>query len=246
MLSIHWFRHWDKIFWAAFTVMCIIALAGAAGNFIPFEFFLVLGLFMVIIGAGKLAEEISKYKLMNYQDDLYRKLHQLSQHLEKTFTLADSYKTKTEFRLHKLDLKRKEMENEIERRYRNLARKIIELENRVSRISKIVVERERMRFEMKEAGFAEKVLSLVKRIPRGRVTTYLEIAKTLGNPKASKAIGKVLASNAHLKSVPSHRVVRSDGKVERKRASLLRKEGVDIKKGKVNLKKHMFVFVPEI
>ncbi|MEE9323812.1 MAG: MGMT family protein [Candidatus Aenigmarchaeota archaeon] len=250
MFSLHWFRHWDKIFWIVFVVTGISAAAGGMMNLISFEFFLAFGLFMVIIGAGKLAEEISKHKLINYQDDLYRKIHQISQHLEKTFNLADSHKNKTEFRLHKLDQRRKEMEMTIESKYRDLARKIIGTENRMSRVSKILIERERRKLESGGAGFAENVLSLVKLIPRGKVTTYSEIAKTAGNHKASKAVGRVLSTNAHLKSIPLHRVVKSSGKIEgsgsRKRTSLLRKEGVKIEKGRIDLGRHMFSFVLEI
>ncbi|UCC91454.1 MAG: methylated-DNA--[protein]-cysteine S-methyltransferase [Candidatus Aenigmatarchaeota archaeon] len=250
MFSLHWFRHWDKVFWVVFVVMGIFVVAGEAIALISFEFFLVLGLFMVIIGAGKLAEEISKNRLVNYQDDLYRKIHQISQHLERTFNLADSYKNKTEFRLHKLDQRRKMIEINTEKKYRDLARKIIELENRVNRVSKIMIEREKSRFQPKGGNFAENVLSLVKQVPRGKVTTYSEIAKIAGKPKASKAIGKVIASNLHLKTVPFHRIVKSSGKVvgsdARKRTSLLRGEGVKIERGKIDLDKHMFSFVPKI
>lgn len=250
MFSLHFFRYWDKIFWIVFAVMGISVAAGGVGNLISFEFFLILGVFMVIIGAGKLAEEISKHKLTNYQDDLYKKIHQISQHLERTFNLADSYKNKTEFRLHKLDQRRKRMEIKTERSYRDIARKIIELENKTNRISKIVIERERRRFELEGVDFAEKVLSLVKRIPRGKVVTYSEIAKTVGKPRASRAVGKVISSNVHLKSIPLHRVVKSNGKVmgsgAKKRRTLLKKEGIKTDRWKINLKKHGFVFVPKI
>jgi methylated-DNA-protein-cysteine methyltransferase-like protein len=251
MFSIHWFRHWDKIFWTVFVIMGLAIAVGGAIDLISFEFFLVLGVFMVIIGAGKLAEEISKHKLMNYQDDIYRKLHQISQHLERTFSLVNSEKSKTEFRLHKLDQRRKMMEVKIENNYRGLARKTIDLENRANRISKVIIERERKRFEPSEMNFSENVLSLVRQIPRGKVTTYFEIAKTAGNPKASKAIGKVLSSNAHLKTIPFHRVVKSNGKIVSgrgsvKRRTMLKKEGIKVERGKVNLDRHGFSFVPEI
>lgn len=251
MLSIHWFRHWDKIFWVVFLVMGISIIAGEAFAFISFEFFLILGIFMIIIGAGKLAEEISKNRIINYQDDIYRKIHQISSHLERTFNLADSYRIKTEYRLHKLDMKREEAERKIEGSYRDLARKIIEMENRVNRVSRILIEREKERFETGGEDFSERVLSLVKRIPRGKVTTYFEVAKTAGNPKASKAVGRVLSTNAHLKSIPLHRVVKSDGRIGKgrgsaKRKALLRKEGVRMEKGRIDLGRHGHEFVPEI
>jgi len=252
MFSLHWFRHWDKIFWVLFVLMGISVALGGFLSLISFEFSVVLAFFIVIIGAGKLANEISGQRMVNYQDDIYRKLHQLSQHLETTFNLTDSYRTKTEFRLGKLDMRRKQTEMKIENSYRDFAKKLIEMENRLNRVSKLMAERERRRFEVKEAGFAEKALSLIKRIPRGRVTTYSEIAKTIGSPKASKAIGKIIASNSHLKSVPFHRVVKSNGKIggskaaTRNRSSLLKKEGIKVEKGRVSLDRHGFEFVPRI
>lgn len=251
MFSLHWFKHWDKIFWVLFLLMGISVVAGLAASLVTFEFFLVLGFFMVIIGAGKLADEISGQKLVNHQDDIYKKLQQFAQHLETTFNLVDSQKTRTEFRMHKMGLKASEIERNAERNYRDIVRKVIEVENKMSRLSKVIIEREKIRFREKEASFSEKVLSLVKQIPRGKVTTYLEIAKTAGSPKSSKAIGKVLSSNAHLKSIPFHRVVKSNGRMgsssaEKKRSAILIREGVKIEMGRINLDRHMFSFIPKI
>ena len=81
-------------------------------------------------------------------------------------------------------------------------------------------------------------MGVVSRIPRGRVSTYAEVARAAGNPKASRAVGKVLNSN-RAAEVPCHRVVRSDALhgcfnlgVEKK-IRLLEAEGVSITKGKV-------------
>ncbi|MEM5871598.1 MAG: hypothetical protein QW051_01860 [Candidatus Aenigmatarchaeota archaeon] len=138
MDSVHWFKHWDKIFWVFFALMCITVSIGTLSGFISLEFFAILGILLIIIGAGKLAEEISKHKLLVYQDDIYRKLHQLSQHLEKTFNIASMNKDKTEFRIQKLDQKRSELEKEMKKNYRDLARKIIELENKVNKLAKAI------------------------------------------------------------------------------------------------------------
>lgn len=143
MFSLHWFRHWDKIFWIFFLLMAITIVAGGIAGFVSFEFVVLLGIFVVIIGAGKLAEEISKRKLLNYQNDIYQKMHQISQHLEKTFSLASMNKEKTEFRIQKLDQKRKDVEMKFNKNHRELARKIIELENRVNKLAKIAAERKK-------------------------------------------------------------------------------------------------------
>jgi len=79
-------------------------------------------------------------------------------------------------------------------------------------------------------------------IPRGKVTTYKELALALGRPRACRAVGNALAGNPDPVTIPCHRVVRSDGKIggykfgESKKAKLLSMEGVVIKNGKVNPK----------
>ncbi len=82
--------------------------------------------------------------------------------------------------------------------------------------------------------FSQRVLALTARIPRGRVTTYGTIAKALGNPRASRAVGQALHFNPFAPAVPCHRVVGSDGKLTgfasgiRRKAQLLKKEGVEV------------------
>ena len=59
--------------------------------------------------------------------------------------------------------------------------------------------------------FQQDVLLLTAQIPRGQVTTYGEIARTLGKPKSSRAVGRALGSNPVPLVIPCHRVIGSDG-----------------------------------
>jgi len=80
-------------------------------------------------------------------------------------------------------------------------------------------------------SFTEKVYEVVKKIPKGKVLTYKEVAKRAGNAKASRAVGNILNKN-HSPKIPCHRVIRSDGKLggynrgENKKLKLLKSEGV--------------------
>lgn len=100
------------------------------------------------------------------------------------------------------------------------------------------------------ANFSEKVLKLTSQIPKGKVTTYQEIAHALGS-KAYQAVGNALRSNAHPVIVPCHRVVKNDGSLggysgvmnNPKKKKLLEAEGVEIRNNKViDMKKRMFSF----
>lgn len=60
-------------------------------------------------------------------------------------------------------------------------------------------------------SFKEKVLAVVKNIPKSSVMSYGEVAKLAGSPRAARAVGNIMKSN-YDKSVPCHRVIRTDGR----------------------------------
>jgi len=62
-------------------------------------------------------------------------------------------------------------------------------------------------------GFFEDVYGIVKQIPRGRVATYGQIARLLGQPRKAKIVGWALHCNPYKGEVPCHRVVNRNGEV---------------------------------
>jgi O-6-methylguanine DNA methyltransferase len=60
-------------------------------------------------------------------------------------------------------------------------------------------------------NFRERVYQIVKKIPRGKVATYGQIAQLAGNPKADRAVGLLMKTNPFIPKVPCHRVVGFDG-----------------------------------
>ena len=59
----------------------------------------------------------------------------------------------------------------------------------------------------------EKIYEQVKKIPRGNVATYGQIALMAGNPRWSQIVGYALHVNPEPGVIPCHRVVRKDGRV---------------------------------
>jgi O-6-methylguanine DNA methyltransferase len=59
--------------------------------------------------------------------------------------------------------------------------------------------------------FQRQVLEEARRVPRGQVATYGQIARRIGRPHAARAIGQALGSNPVPIVVPCHRVLASDG-----------------------------------
>ena len=58
---------------------------------------------------------------------------------------------------------------------------------------------------------ASDVYTLLRKVPKGKVTTYGDLAKALGYPRAARAIGRIMNANPDPIIVPCHRVVASDG-----------------------------------
>jgi len=86
---------------------------------------------------------------------------------------------------------------------------------------------------MKPSVFPSRVLSLVRRIPPGRVATYGDIARFAGFPGAARAVGNVMRT-AKRPDVPYHRVVAAGGRLggyggrEALKRALLIAEGVTV------------------
>ena len=83
------------------------------------------------------------------------------------------------------------------------------------------------------SGFRADVLRELARVPFGETTTYGELARKVGNPKAVRAVGSACANNPLPLLVPCHRVLRADGTLGGYRGGadakrvLLELEGID-------------------
>lgn len=93
-------------------------------------------------------------------------------------------------------------------------------------------------------GFQREVLQVVAGIPFGKLISYGEIAKLVGKPGASQAVGAAVGSNPWLIVVPCHRVIGSDRKLHgfsapgglETKTWFLRHEGHEIIRGTLSLK----------
>ncbi|MBQ8762891.1 MAG: MGMT family protein [Clostridia bacterium] len=95
----------------------------------------------------------------------------------------------------------------------------------------------------------EKIYDAVKKIPKGKVCTYGQIAAMAGNPRWSRVVGYALHVNPQPGVIPCHRVVTKNGEVskafafggENMQRILLAEEGIEfLDDGRVDLKKHFW------
>ncbi len=91
--------------------------------------------------------------------------------------------------------------------------------------------------------FTQKIYTLARAIPKGKVATYGQLAHLAGNPRAARAVGMAMRTNPDIPATPCHRVVASDGSLtgysagqglSTKRKMLI-DEGVSFKGTKVDL-----------
>ena len=102
--------------------------------------------------------------------------------------------------------------------------------------------------ELISEGPTRRIYEAVKRIPRGYVATYAQVAEMAGNKKMARAVGNALHKNPDPSVIPCHRVVNSKGRLADgyafggaiKQAEILESEGVEVKDGIVDLAKYGF------
>lgn len=90
-----------------------------------------------------------------------------------------------------------------------------------------------------------KVYEITRKIPKGKVATYKQIASLAGNPNASRFVGMCMRTNPDIPATPCHRVVGVDGAMHGYSAKggialkiqMLKKEGVYFRDDKVDLSK---------
>ena len=101
---------------------------------------------------------------------------------------------------------------------------------------------------MKTLFDKQKVYELLQTIPRGKVTTYGDIAKMLGNKTWARSVGNALHDNPDGDNYPCYKVVNSEGKLSRAYAfggleeqnRRLEKDGIVVKNGKVDLTRYRY------
>ncbi len=84
-----------------------------------------------------------------------------------------------------------------------------------------------------------KIYRKLLQVPKGKVTTYSELANAVGLKNGQRIIGMIMKKNPYPVIVPCHRVVKADGKIggytygEKVKSKMLSNEGIKIEDGKI-------------
>ena len=95
----------------------------------------------------------------------------------------------------------------------------------------------------------QKIYKKLLDVPKGKITTYGDLAKAVGLKNGQSVVGKIMNKNPYPVIVPCHRVVMSTGKIggyaygEHIKTKMLNDEGIKIQNGKIlDLKNKLFEF----
>jgi len=98
-------------------------------------------------------------------------------------------------------------------------------------------------------SFKTAVYHLTRQIPKGRVSTYKDIANAL-DTAAYRAVGTALKNNPDIPKTPCHRVIKTNGEIgeyagvggKKRKEELLKSEGISTHNGRINLEKYCYSF----
>jgi methylated-DNA-[protein]-cysteine S-methyltransferase len=99
----------------------------------------------------------------------------------------------------------------------------------------------------RDMNFRDKVYAKLREVPKGKVTTYKDLANALGTA-AYRAVGTAMNKNPDAPRTPCHRVINADGRLGgfasglTKKIQMLKEEGVEIVNEKIDLNKFRHEF----
>lgn len=102
-----------------------------------------------------------------------------------------------------------------------------------------------------KVSFKEKIYEFTRKIPKGKVATYSQLARFAGKPKAARAVGGFMRVNPDAPHTPCHRVVAKDGSLTgyslgkgvSTKKRILEEEGVPFMGNKVDIEKALWAGV---
>ncbi len=134
-------RHYNRVFWIFFIAAAGLFVALTATGFKDvFALDMILGLVIIFAGVHRLGQEHLNRRLRRAQKESERTVSELLQWAHKSYDYTRGFKESHETRLFSLDSKRAKHEKKTEEQYRDTVRKIVELENKLSKLGRMLSE----------------------------------------------------------------------------------------------------------
>ena len=132
-------RHYNKLFWLFFVIASAIFICSIMFTTPTYGYLdIVAGVILVVIGIHRIGEEFSMRRFRDTQDEISRYVNELLQWAQKSYDYTRSFKEKHEKRLFHLDQRRIALEEQSEEQFRAAVKKVIELENKLSKLTRAI------------------------------------------------------------------------------------------------------------
>ncbi len=202
-------NQWNRIFWAFFIFIGVVIILGTLAGVAYME--LLLGLIIIILGIQKLGEEIHSSDIRKGQEKISRNMDYLTHWSNSTYDYIKNMKQRHEYRLYHLDKKRAEMEQRMESGYRDFAKKLFEMENKINELAYTGVIAQRPEIRSGRGTDPKVNLSMVSRnipVPKPKTERIVEIKK--------KGDDENKLADLSERQIGAIKIIRSRGKISTK------------------------------
>lgn len=128
---------YDKIFWVLFVILEAAIVIGNAWNYTPMG--VLIGFLVLAIGFARFGD----YMVHKEREEAMKKhngaIERMKTWLNNQYQLTQGIKELHDYRLHNMEKRKIDLDEKIEKNYRELAGKIMDIENRVNMVSRIVI-----------------------------------------------------------------------------------------------------------
>ncbi len=122
------------MFWVVFVIAASVSIYIALGDL--FWLGVILCLFVILAGIAKLEQDKNNKEIIESFDTINDEMEKMSKNFEKSHLYTRDTRDNTETRLQRFDVKRMETEKKVEKIYRDIIKKIIQLENNLNKMNK--------------------------------------------------------------------------------------------------------------
>lgn len=119
--------HQEKLFWTLFVIIGALLITGILAGVALLE--IPTGLMLIILGVNRLAEELDIRKSRRNHDNLHANIQNIRHLVHTTHATVKNLKTRHEARFQNINQRRILTDRKVEQNYRDLVRKILEIEN---------------------------------------------------------------------------------------------------------------------
>jgi hypothetical protein len=138
-------HRYDKVFWVLFVLLEAAIIAGNAWNYTPMG--AIMGFLVLAIGFARFGDYMAHKERQIAMKGHENSIERMKEWLNNQYQLTQGIRDLHDYRLHNMEKRKIELEEKLEKNYRELAGKIMDVENRLNLVSRVVIAQKQVREE---------------------------------------------------------------------------------------------------